>query len=304
MPEQPLVDLVGAVDIHVHSGPSYTEHRPYSDDVTARQAFEAGLGGLLLKDHNESTVTRAYLVQKALPGIRVFGGLVLNHSVGGINPEAADFALTVGGKQIWMPTIDAARHTETFGQGGFRLKASGIGRTEPAKKSREFLKKGPIRILENGSLIDEAKDVVKICKAWDAMLGVGHLCDEEVVELVRFAKDERFDKVIITHANWTVIRGHKPQELRELTEMGAWVEFCAIAILPPYNCLTVEEEVRWLGMLGTQRCILASDAGSQIYPSEPSVLRSYLQLLNNFGVPVDGLRLMSIDSPKLLLHMS
>jgi predicted metal-dependent phosphotriesterase family hydrolase len=153
-------------------------------------------------------------------------------------------------------------------------------------------------------LIDEAKDVVKICKVWDAMLGVSHLYDDEVEALVRFAKKEKFDKVVITHANWTIIRGHKSAQLKEFIGMGAWVEFCGTAMLPPYNCLTIDEEVRWLKELGTQRCVLASDAGAQIYGTVPSMLRAYLQILNNAGIPVEALKTMAIDNPKRLLHMS
>ena len=305
MPARPLMDVVGTVDIHLHSAPSYSHSRPYDDDVTARHAFEAGMAALLLKDHSESTVTRAYLAQKAVPGIRVFGGIVLNHPLGGINPEAADFALTMGGKQVWMPTADAARHAEIFGQGGYILKTNevGLGPAEPTKNSRYLLKKPPIRILKDGELIDEAKDVVKICKVWDAMLGVSHLYDDEVVELVRFAKQEKFDKVVITHANWTIIRGHKPLELKELREMGAWIEFCGTAMLPPHGCLTVDEEIRWLRELGTERCVLASDAGAQIYGTQASVFRAYLQILNNAGLPIEWIRVMAIDNPKVLLHM-
>jgi len=303
MPEQPPVDVRGVVDIHLHSGPSYSQHRPYDDDVTARDAAEAGMAAVLLKDHTESTVTRACLAQKLNSGIRVFGGIVLNHSVGGVNPEAADFALTMGGKQVWMPTVDAARHVDSFGQGAFVVKATGVGQAEPVKKSRHILRKPPIRILSDGKLTQEAKDVVKICCVWDAMLGVGHLYDEEVVELVRFAREERFDKIVITHANWTIIRGHKSHELKELAEMGAWIEFCSIATFPPYCCLTFQEEVRWLRELGTRRCILASDAGGQVYGTGPSILRGYLQLLNNSGVPLEEIRTMAVDNPRSLMNL-
>ena len=52
-------------------------------------------------------------------------------------------------------------------------------------------------------------------------------------------------------------------------------------MLPPHNCLTVEKELEWLNAIGTERCVLASDAGAQIYGTQPSVSRAYLQLLNN-----------------------
>lgn len=303
MPERPLIDVVGAVDLHTHAAPSYSHSRPYDDDVTARQAAEAGMAAYLLKDHTEPTVTRAHLAQKAAPGVRVYGGIVLNHTVGGVNPEAADFACTMGGREVWMPTVDAARHAEVFGQGGYTLKESGVGTAEPAKKSRHLLRKPPIRILKDGTLIDDAKDVVKICKIWDVMLGASHLYNEEILALLRFAREEKFDKIVITHANWTVVRNVTAQHLREMAELGAWIEFCGTAMLPPHNCMTVEQEVSWLNTIGTERCVLASDAGAQIYGTAPSVYRAYLQLLNNAGLPLKEIRRMAVDHPTRLLNM-
>src|ERR1700738_2452116 len=131
-----MIDVVGAVDIHVHSAPSYTHYRPWDDDLTAHQGVSEGMAGIVLKDHTEPTVTRAYLAQKAVPGIRMFGGVVLNHSVGGINPEAAGFACTMGGVQIWCPTVDALRHSQVFPQGRYATgTGNDIGPAEPVKKS-------------------------------------------------------------------------------------------------------------------------------------------------------------------------
>jgi hypothetical protein len=304
MPARPLVDLRGVVDLHVHAAPSYSHSRPLDDDVTARLAAEAGMRAIMIKDHTESTVTRAHLAQKVSPGVKVYGGIALNHPVGGVNPEAADFALTMGGRQVWMPTVDAARHAETFGPGGYRLRGSAIEPAEPDKKTRGLLRRQPIRILENGRLIDDAKDVVRICKAWDAMLGACHLYNEEIIELLKFAHAERFDKVLITHANWTVIRDTSAQSLREMADLGAWIEFCATAMLPPYSCLTLDQEVQWLNHIGTSRCILASDAGAQTAGTPASVLRAYLQLLNNAGVPLKDITAMACEQPARLLGLS
>jgi hypothetical protein len=303
MPERPLVSVVGTIDLHVHAAPSYTHSRPYDDDVTARYASEHGMGAILLKDHTEPTVTRAHLAQKAAPGVRVFGGVVLNHPVGGVNPEAADFALTMGGKQVWMPTVDAARHAETFGQGGYTLQGDDTGPAEPPKRSRHLLRKPPIRVLKDGHLTDEAKDVVRVCKVWNAILGASHLYNEEILALLRFAREEKFDKVLITHANWTVIRDTTAQGLREMADLGAWIEFCGTASLPPHSCLRVEEEVRWLDHIGTARCVLASDAGAQTYGTQASVFRAYLQLLNNAGLPLKDIQAMSTDHPSRLLNL-
>ena len=157
--------------------------------------------------------------------------------------------------------------------------------------------------MENGKLSDDAKDVVRICKIWDAMLGASHLYNEEIVALLRFAKEEKFGKVVITHANWTVLRNVDAGALKEMAELGAWIEFCGTAMLPPHNCLTVEKELEWLNAIGTQRCVLASDAGAQIYGTQPSVFRAYLQLLNNGGLPLAEIKRMAWEHPRRLLNL-
>ena len=42
--------------------------------------------GLVFKEHTTETASWAYLVSQMVPGIELFGGIVLNRAVGGINP--------------------------------------------------------------------------------------------------------------------------------------------------------------------------------------------------------------------------
>ena len=56
-------------------------------------------------------------------------------------------------------------------------------------------------------------------------------------------------------------------------------------------------------MIGTQRCVLASDAGAQIYGTQPSVFRAYLQLLNNGGLPLAEIKRMAWEHPRRLLNL-
>src|SRR5438067_12990007 len=101
--------LSGVIDIHAHSDP---DTRPRSIDAIdlARLAKERGMRGLVLKNHYESTAALAYVVRKVVPGIEIFGGIDLNRSVGGINPEAVErMVLLRGGwdRGIWMPTPES-----------------------------------------------------------------------------------------------------------------------------------------------------------------------------------------------------
>ena len=112
------IDLYETFDLHIHSNPSLFE-RMLDDVEIARIGREAGMSGIMLKSHWESTVVRAYHTMKQVPGIYVFGGITLNYHVGGINPSAVDAAIRCGAKAIWMPTYHSKAHVNLYGFGKY-----------------------------------------------------------------------------------------------------------------------------------------------------------------------------------------
>jgi hypothetical protein len=109
--------LEGVIDTHVHAGPDVRPRKSTAWEL-ARAAREAGMRAIVLKNHHCSTVPLAAALTEALPGIRVFGGLVLNHAVGGFNVEAVDAALRMGAAEIWMPTLSAENECAWRGRPG------------------------------------------------------------------------------------------------------------------------------------------------------------------------------------------
>jgi hypothetical protein len=75
------------------------------------------LEALVLKNHVVTTADRAWLVRKHVPGLKVFGGVVLNSPVGGINPDAVNWMWRMQGgfgRVVWFPTFDADNHVKHF----------------------------------------------------------------------------------------------------------------------------------------------------------------------------------------------
>ncbi len=101
--------IQGAIDIHAHTHPALFP-RPSDDVDLARMAREMGMRAVVLKDHHMGTSARAYHAHKAVPGIRVVGGVVLNTYLGGLNPYAVEAEVRYGGRIVWMPTVTAANH--------------------------------------------------------------------------------------------------------------------------------------------------------------------------------------------------
>ena len=83
--------IQGATDLHVHVAPDVIARR--IDDVDlAKEFLGRGLRGFVLKSHYVPTAERAKVVERAVPSIKAYGALALNHSVGGLNPVAVEIA--------------------------------------------------------------------------------------------------------------------------------------------------------------------------------------------------------------------
>lgn len=116
------VSLKGICDMHVHTNPDL-RHRAYSDLELADAAVRVGARAIVIKSHLGFTVNRAAIateyVQKRYgdkTNFTMFGGVVMNKIIGGINPEAVEKGLKLGAKVIWLPTQSARRHLEKLGQ--------------------------------------------------------------------------------------------------------------------------------------------------------------------------------------------
>jgi hypothetical protein len=78
------------MDTHVHSAPDVFG-RAVNDEEAAIFYRDRGLAALVLKNHVASTADRAWFASKHVRGLKVFGGIVLNSAVGGINPDAVNW---------------------------------------------------------------------------------------------------------------------------------------------------------------------------------------------------------------------
>jgi len=296
-----LFTLDGVTDLHLHSGPSLAG-RPLDDIETAQAASAAGMRAILLKDHFECTASRAYYARRAVPGIQVFGGIVLNTHVGGINPAAAEASLARGGKQVWMPTIDSQLHADVFGSTG-TYTSPNVHAGPPIGGSERLRRKTGITIAEGGDLKPETKEVVAVVRDYDGILGVSHIYNEEVMALARFALANGVHKFLITHADYSVLRTLTIEQLEELANLGAFIEFCSTSTFPPTCCFTPQKAAAWMRRLGPERCVIASDAGAPLFPGEVESLRAYGEMLLAEGMTSTELRTMMIDNPARLLGL-
>lgn len=286
-----LVDLRGAVDMHVHSHPDLFPR--LTDDLeVAIAARDAGMRGIVYKCHHESTVTRAYYTRSLVPGLEVYGGIVLNSYVGYVNPAAVEAALRLGGKVVWMPSTDAGYHAQILGSTGtYGNQTGGLQSTQ-----------GYWIFDENDDIKSEVVEVLRLIAQHNAVLATCHLSPREIVALVERAKVENVQKIVITHPYYKV-PDLDLETLRHLTSMGAIAEFIYTGVSPFWLDTTVDRIAQTIGDVGASSCMLVSDSGQRHNPVSPEALRLFSQMLFEKGISPKDITTMIRDNPVSLLDL-
>ena len=131
--EEVLQILQGGIDIHIHAYPDALVDTGWDFSREAIQAYDAGMRAVVCKSMLSDTAPMCYFVnqivdkyakEKAERGeithhpFNAFGGVVLNWSVGGLNPEAVWVSAKLGAKIIWLPSHDSAHHMKVLEEPG------------------------------------------------------------------------------------------------------------------------------------------------------------------------------------------
>ncbi len=286
--------LVDAIDMHAHTHPALF-NRPVDDADLADHAMGFGMRGVVLKDHDSLTTGRAYHVGRRFRHLEVFGGVVLNRSVGGINPWVVQAALHYGAKVVWMPSNHSKHHNEYFDTPDYPQ----LGRKLPQLEGP-----GVTVFDEQGRLKPEAVTICELVAEADACLATGHLSLEETKALQAEANRAGVRKFLVTHTNWALTR-YEPDTQRELIENGAYLEYVAVSCVSPIFWEQKPDELAaWIEELGGDRLILSSDLGQASAAPHPEGMRMLISSLLDVGADYDELAKMTKANPAHLLGLS
>ena len=266
--------LTGVIDIHAHSDPDSTARSIDAIDL-AKLAKSRGMRGIVLKNHYESTASLAYVVRKEVPGIEIFGGIDLNLTVGGINPAAVErMTMMKGGwgRVVWMPTFDAENQVRD------------------SKENRPF-----VPIAKNGDLLPDVKLVIGIVAKHNLLLETGHSSPEEGLMLIREARRQGVEHVVVTHATRPPVRMSIAQ-MQEAAKLGALIEFV-------YDRQGMAENAKAIRAIGPAYCILSSDLGQPNNPLHPDGLEAFFAGLEKEDISHADIERMSRKNPATVLGL-
>jgi hypothetical protein len=279
------VDLGGAADLHCHFGPDPHFARSVDAFEAAREAAAAGHRAVVLKSHSFPTASLAWAVGAEVDGLSVFGGISCDREIGGVNPAAVEVALRLGAKIVWLPTLSSRQDFDNGIAGQLGIPGPGLVVTD-----------------DDGGLLAETNELLALVAEHDAILATGHVSAAEHYTVVRsFA---RRGTVLVTHATEDLAGPHlSAEQCRELAELGAWIELCAMTCIGALATKSVAQMVECIRAVGPERVTLGTDYGQKINPHPAAGLQTYADALFAEGMTEADIRRMACTNPCTLLGL-
>ena len=276
--------LVGAIDPHVHSGPSIAE-RGLDHLELVTEASKAGFAAVVTKDHDYSGVMAAALIRKHHPELKtkLYSSIVLNNVVGGFNPYAVEHTAAMGGKVVWLPTLAAENHLRWEKTAGWVHPAS-TQKIRPATA---------VPVLDgSGKVRDDVKEVLDVIAKTGMVLASGHLHVSETWKIFEEAQRRGVTRLVLTHPEDIV--DASMNDVGGLAAMGAFVEHSLCMFLEGSKFKTcAEEDLRkHIDAAGVYQTILASDLGQTGVFSPIEGFRRGIKLCMRLGYTDEEIRKM------------
>jgi hypothetical protein len=292
-PPPPKVSpAAGVIDMHVHSHPDVFGRN--MDDIDIAQLAKAkGMRGILLKNHISETASRAALVMKVVPGIEIFGGIVLNKAVGGINPDAVEWMHRMyggRGKVVWLPTFEADRHVKVLS----KPDATGLV------------------VAPNGKVTPEMEAILKIIARENLLLATGHVHPEEIIAVVRRGRELGVKNIIVTHG-LTNVPGLTMAQAKQVADMGGVIEVCFLQFLAGPNAplpflthwtqVNAKNVAQAVKEIGAKSLVISSDLGQSGNMTHPDGIEAAIAAMKREGISDADIDLMMRKNPARLLGL-
>jgi hypothetical protein len=285
--------LDGAVDLHVHSGPSPFPRR-LNHVEASYDAARINLRAILIKSHHHNTAMDLLAMESQLKDAPTpaYGGVALNSEVGGINPSAVAVAIQMGGRCVWGPTVSAGQHIRAHNHDdGFPSAGSNLEEKEVSIYD------------ESGNVSDDTVRVTQLVAEADILLSGGHLDAESMKAFFATAKEQGVRRLLLHHPDFIV--NASDADIDEMLGYGAFVEheFSMYHPAVPAPGFPIQQLVDWINKIGPERTVLDSDLGQKGNPLPVDGYIYVIQQLLDHGIAEKDIRQMICRNTAFLLGL-
>jgi predicted metal-dependent phosphotriesterase family hydrolase len=191
---------------------------------------------------------------------------------------------------VWLPTFDADMHVKTL--------------VDPNGKG--------IEVAPGGVVTPQLEEVLKIIARENLVLATGHIHAEEVVAVVKRARELGVKNILITHA-LTNIPGLSMAQVKEVTQMGAIIEYCYLqsmtgpdaqhAWMKHWKKVPLKEVAQVVAEIGPDHVLLSTDLGQHANMTHPDGMEDMITGLLKEGVSQADIDKMVKRNPARLLGL-
>jgi hypothetical protein len=282
----------GVVDLYVHALPDPIE-RSEDDVQVARRLQAAGFRAALHRHHFQSTAAQCRLARQ-VTGFDLYGAIVCNTGVGGVNPAAVEMALDAGARWVGLPTLSAAHHQRTVGHV-----------PDAAQRGVDRAAGMEVMVDDSGALRDDVRTVIELADEHNVAVGLGYPSYAECLAVV--SAGGRADlPFVLTNPAWTMRL--TPDEVTDLLALGNCV--LEITCYSLYRAAARDGDGRTFSGLarlariaGSDRLVLSSDSGIASAPPAPELIDWAVRFLLRYGVAEQSVRRMVTSTPAALLGL-
>ena len=275
--------LTGIIDMHIHYAPDIRQ-RKLDDLQLMEAAVERGVRAIVIKSHMVPTADRATLVnkirQEKYPNsdFQMFGSLVMNLAVGGINPWAVEASIKLGAKEIFLPTMTAENHCK--------------------KENKEHY----VSVVKNRKIVEPLKDVFNLVRDYDVALGTGHISPSEIFTVVEAARDAGVKKIIVTHPEFHIVGMSLEEEARIVKDYDVLLEkVYAQPIGGGVYKKNLPDNVAHMKEIGCEHFIVSTDGGQMQNPEWYNTIAEYIDYLYDSGFSQEEIDVMTKKNPGKML---
>lgn len=291
--------LVGAVDIHVHSGPAFTT-RAFDHVETAQICAKAGMRAVVIKDTHASTGGVCQIVQKYFIDPKdkfdIISGFVLDNMTGGLNPAAVEAAIGYGSRVFWMPVSSAKYSKERL---AYLAEHYPEYRSKQPSKGK-IVNDPPIEILDDfGRVRSSVSTICKLIADADAVLCTGHISIPETDALLDEAVKQGVKNIVVTHPEF--FREYTIEQMRNYTSAGFYVEHTLTSMYSGKN--TYDHMKELIDSNNSDYVIVSSDLGQVGRPSPDKGFITFYEEMQKRGMPDETLIKVTSTNGKKLLHL-
>jgi hypothetical protein len=173
----------------------------------------------------------------------------------------------------------------------------------PRNQVRFSKEKRPFVSVSRGSeLLPAVRDVIGIVAKHHLVLETGHSSPEEGLLLIREARKQGVEHIVVTHAMIAPVHMTVPQ-MQEAARNGAFIEFVYNALIGPNKEFAIADYTKAIRAVGVEFCILSSDLGQAANPLHPDGLAAFFSALRKEGFSQAEIDVMSKTNPARVLGL-